>query len=142
MCPELNVSLCSEDYPKPSIDDPHLTVSLPLSAYVNGPVRSLELLTSRMSMLSVSLPWVITSHLPLILCKIEAVNDQQPTIEVSLTIDATLQWTATVAQKKLYPFTSTSLFHLPHPIKVAEDAYCLLRFFSAVKFVLEILKLA
>eukprot|EP00731_Ephydatia_muelleri_P023040 Em0015g623a len=23
-CPKLNFSLCSEDYPKPSIDDPHL----------------------------------------------------------------------------------------------------------------------
>ena len=72
-CPERNLSLCAPDYPKPSDDDSYLTVSLPLSAYVNGSVRSLEIhvLTSRVFMLSVSLPWVITSHIhvhvPLIL---------------------------------------------------------------------------
>ena len=32
VCPELNLSLCAEE---PSVDDPHLTVSLPLSAFVN-----------------------------------------------------------------------------------------------------------
>ena len=84
-CPERNLSLCAPDYPKPSDDDSHLTVSLALSAYVNG-VRSLEILTSRVFMLSVSLPWVITSHIhvhvPLILCKIEAANDLQRTTEV------------------------------------------------------------
>ena len=39
VCPELNLSLCSEE---PSVDDPHLTVLLPLSAFVNGRVRSLR----------------------------------------------------------------------------------------------------
>ena len=84
------LSLCSEEQPA---DDPHLTVSLPLSTFVNSHVRSLQQLTSRVSTLTVSLPWVITSHLPLIMCRIEVSSDQQPILEVSLTIDATLQWT-------------------------------------------------
>ena len=91
------LSLCSEEQPA---DDPHLTVSLPLSTFVNSHVRSLQQLTSRVSTLTVSLPWVITSHLPLILCRIEVSSDQQPILEVSLTIDATLQWTATVLHKR------------------------------------------
>ena len=40
VCPESKLSQCSEDYPKPSIDqclDPQLIWSLPISAYVNGP---------------------------------------------------------------------------------------------------------
>ena len=80
-------------------------------------------------MLSLSLPWVITSHISLILCKIETLNDQHPTIAVSLTVEAKLQWTATVAMK-IYPCTCTSLFHLPHPIQAVEDIYCVMRFFS------------
>lgn len=69
----------------------------------------------------------------LILCKIEVANNQQPTLEVSLTIDTTLQWTAIVLHKKLYPVTSILLVHLPHTIKAAEDVCYLLRFFSKVK---------
>ena len=46
VCPELSLSLCSEEQPA---DDPHLTVSLPLSAFVNSHVRSLQQLTSRVS---------------------------------------------------------------------------------------------
>ena len=130
VCPQLSLSLCSEEQPA---DDPHLTVSLPLSTFVNSHVRSLQQLTSRVSTLTVSLPWVITSHLPLILCRIEVSSDQQPILEVSLTIDATLQWTATVLHKILNPTTSIPLFHLPHSIKAAEDVHCLLRFFSDVK---------
>ena len=140
VCPQLSLSLCSEEQPA---DDPNLTVSLPLSTFVNSHVRSLQQLTSRVSTLTVSLPWVITSHLPLILCRIEVSSDQQPILEVSLTIDATLQWTATVLHKILNPTTSIPLFHLPHSIKAAEDVYSLLRFFSEVKwFVLGILMLA
>ena len=71
--PQLSLSLCSEEQPA---DDPHLTVSLPLSTFVNSHVRSLQQLTSRVSTLTVSLPWVITSHLPLILCRIEVSSDQ------------------------------------------------------------------
>ena len=64
---------------------------------------------------------------------IEVSSDQQPILEVSLTIDATLQWTATVLHKILNPTTNIPLFHLPHSIKAAEDVYSLLRFFSEVK---------
>ena len=88
VCPQLSLSLCSQEQPA---DDPHLTVLLPLSTFVNSHVRSLQQLTSRVSTLTVSLPWVITSHLPLILCRIEVSSDQQPILEVSLTIDATFQ---------------------------------------------------
>ena len=42
------LSLCSEEQPA---DDPHLTVSLPLSTFVNSHVRSLQQLTSRVSTL-------------------------------------------------------------------------------------------
>ncbi|KAL5491299.1 hypothetical protein EMCRGX_G016561 [Ephydatia muelleri] len=131
VCPQLSLSLCSEEQPA---DDPNLTVSLPLSTFVNSHVRSLQQLTSRVSTLTVSLPWVITSHLQLILCRIEFSSDQQPILEVSLTVDATLQWTATVLHKILNPTTSIPLFHLPHSIKAAEDVYSLLRFFSEVKW--------
>ena len=74
VCPELSLSLCSEE---PSVDDSHLTVSLPLSAFVDGRVRSLQQLTSHMSTLTVSLPWVITCHIPLILCKTEVADDHE-----------------------------------------------------------------
>ena len=133
VCPQLSLSLCSEEQPGKPADDQHLTVSLPRSAFVNSRVTSLQQLTSRVSMLTVSLPWVITSYLPLILCRIEVSGDHQPILEVSLTIDATLQWTATVLHNILYPTTSVPLFSLPHSIKAPEDVYCLLRFFSQVK---------
>lgn len=136
VCPKLKLSLCSEDYhPKPSINQyynpPHIC-DIPIPANINGPVSSLQSLTSCLSMLSLSLPWVITSLISLILCKIETLNDQHPTIAVSLTIEAKLQWTATVAMK-IYPCTCTSLFHLPHPIQAVEDIYCVMRFFSTAK---------
>ena len=133
VCPQLSLSLCSEEQPGKPADDQHLTVSLPRSAFVNSRVTSLQQLTSRVSMLTVSFPWVITSYLPLILCRIEVSGDHQPILEVSLTIDATLQWTATVLHNILYPTTSVPLFSLPHSIKAPEDVYCLLRFFSQLK---------
>ena len=88
VCPQLSLSFCSEEQPGKPADDQHLTVSLPRSAFVNSHVTSLQQLTSRVSMLTVSLPWVITSYLPLILCRIEVSGDHQPILEVSFTIDA------------------------------------------------------
>ena len=130
-------SLCAlrnitQNHPSISTIIHPISVTLPIPANINGPVSSLQSLTSCLSMLSLSLPWVITSHISLILCKIETLNDQHPTIAVSLTIEAKLQWTATVAMK-IYPCTCTSLFHLPHPIQAVEDIYCVMRFFSTAK---------
>lgn len=134
VCHGLKLSLWSEDCSsEPIAQCCQLTISLPISAYADRPINSLESLVTRLSsMRSVSLPWVITSNVPLILCMMATI-DGQSYIDVCLTIDVALQWTVTVRQKKLHSCNNTSLFHLPRSIKAIEDVSCLMRFFGSVK---------
>ena len=50
--------------------DNQLTVSLPISIYVNGRVTSVNMLSHRLSMLQLPPQWVVASNSPLTLCTI------------------------------------------------------------------------
>ena len=84
---------------------PSLTVSLPLSAYHDGTVQSIEVLHER---LSSSLPptWTVACQKPLALCRLRVqVGGQHPHVDVGATIviNTDLGWTLSVVNRQLTP---------------------------------------
>lgn len=111
-----------------------LTVSLPISLYMNGLVTSVNFLSHRLSILKLPPQWVIASMTPLCLCKVGLQEVCRPSVTLSIAFNASLEWTTTISSKTLNPSTSPVLFNLPYPVKVIADVFKLMDFLGAARF--------
>ena len=98
-----------------------LNVSLPISICVNVCVTSINMLSHQLAMLKLPPQWVVASNTPLTLCTIGLQDKYRPCVIVSIVFNALLEWTATIASKKINPSTSCISFHLPCPVKTVHS---------------------
>ena len=114
---------------------PHLTVLLPLTAYRDGTVQSLELLCER---LSASLPptWTVACTEPLALCRLRVqLGGEKPHVDVgtSIIINTDLGWTLSVVNRQLTPSSCPLLTAFPPQLDSVSSVCTLLSLLDSVK---------
>lgn len=94
-----------------------LMISLPLSAYTDAPVDSIEILHSRISSLPLPPTWVVSNAAksPLTICKLRVSENLQPRADilVTLTIDPEKGWAVSFIHKHTNPDNCMLLSKLP-----------------------------
>lgn len=111
-----------------------LTVSLPLTAYLDGHVQSLESLCKR---LPTSLPptWTLISEVPLTLCKLRVQLGGEPHVDVGacIIINNDLGWTLSVVNRPLTPTSCPVLAEIPTQLSSVSSVCRLLTLLDSVK---------
>ena len=79
--------------------------------------------------------WLVASNTLLTLCTIGLQEDCHPNVIVPVAFNALLEWTATIALKKLNPVMSSIMFHLPYPVKAVENVFKVMEFLGSARLV-------
>lgn len=112
---------------------PPLSVSFPISSYLNGQVADCGTLHNRLTSSPLPPTWVINEHkTPVIISKLRTFHELSPPrvdVVITLTISAELNWSVSFTNSKLNPMNCDLLQELP---AVISNVSSVQRIFSLV----------
>lgn len=122
--------------PRQSLVVPSLTVSLPLTSYLDSHVTALVDLHSRLSQHRLPSSWTLTSRSPLTLCKLRVqLAEQGSCVDVIavITIKSDFEWTLSFMNHQLTPTMCPVLSQVPSKIASISSVHSMISLLESVK---------
>lgn len=99
---------------------PPLTVSIPASVYLSGPVMDVDTLRNRIASFPLPANWIVdTTAVPFTLCKLCTYREKLPprvSVFITVSIDGNMKWDVSFIQSKLNPKNCFLFEELPATI--------------------------